>query len=403
MKLIWIFVFGLLIYLFYGIFLSRFDLGVIPGELSARDPQGFHDYSGVINVHTDLSTGSGTPIEVIAAAQEAGLDFLFLTDLNVFEPNAKQLEGYHDNLLVFVDGEYSYLNSRLLNLGVGAQRDLSGPGRAQVFFADMLGQQQRATEQGLFILAHPLKPKYAWVGEYPVGLDGIELINLKSLWQNAWLNSRWSFAWSLLIFPFNDRLALLRLFQDPREEVRLWDELNSRRPTLGIAGADAEAQLRISNNLSLNYPSYQTLFSLVRNHVLLTSELTGDGPADRAKILQALHRGQFYLALDILADPKGFMASLVDSKGNVFPPGQQMKWQEGLELVVHLPNRPQVPFEVEIYRDGERIVQANTQDTRVRLHAAGVYRVKVRVIPTLPLPDGKQWIPWIYTNPFYVR
>ncbi|MGE0762799.1 MAG: hypothetical protein AB7N80_05930 [Bdellovibrionales bacterium] len=403
MRIVWTVVIALLVYLFYGIFLSNFDLRVIPGELAARDPQGFHDYSGVINVHTNLSSGSGSPTEVIAAAQEVGLDFIFLTDLNVFEDNYKQLEGYHNNLLVFADGEFSYLNSRLLNVGVTAPRDLSGPGRAQVFFADMLGQNQRPDEQGLFILAHPLKPKYAWVGEYPVGLDGIELINLKSVWQNAWLTSRWSFFWSLLIFPFNDRLALLRLFQDPRAEVQLWDELNSRRPTFATAGADAEARLRVSNGFGLNYPSYQTLFSLVRNHVLLNTELTGDGAADRAKILQALRKGQFYLALDILADPKGFFAALIDSKGNVSPPGTQIKWQEGLELMVHLPNRPRVPFEVEIYRDGERVVQANTQDTKIRLHAPGVYRVKVRVIPTLPLPDGKQWIPWIYTNPFFVR
>ncbi len=403
MKLVWTFVTLVLAYLFYGIFLSRFDLRVIPGELTARDPQGFHDYAGVINVHTNLSSGSGSPLEVIRAAQEARLDFIFLTDLNVFDSSHKKMEGYHGNLLVFVDSEYTYLNSRLLNIGVTTERDLTGPGRAQVFFADQLGQQVRPEDQGLFVLAHPFKPKYVWVGDYPPGLDGIELINLKSLWQNAWLNSRWSFMWSLLIFPFNDRLALLRLFQDPTEEARLWDELNARRPTLAFAGTDAEASLRVSGDFVLKYPSYQTLFSLTRNHVLLTSELTGESSTDRKKILQALSRGQFYIALDILADPKGFVAALVDSKGDIHPPGSQLKWHEGLELMVHLPNRPASPFEVEIYRDGERVMQANTQDTKIRLHAPGVYRVKVRVIPTLPLPDGKKWIPWIYTNAFFVR
>jgi hypothetical protein len=33
----------------------------------------------------------------------------------------------------------------------------------------------------------------------------------------------------------------------------------------------------------------------------------------------------------------------------------------------------------------------------------GVYRLEVRVIPLLPLPDAKKWIGWIYTNPFFVK
>jgi hypothetical protein len=392
-----------MVYLFYGIFLNNFDLSVIPSELSASDPPGFHDYAGIINVHTNASTGSASPENVILAGQEAGLDYLFITDLNQFDPAAKRFEGYHNNLLVFVDGEYTYLNSRLLNIGVSTPRDLLGPGRAQVFFADVLGQTKRPRDQGLFVLAHPLKPKYTWVGEFPVGLDGIELVNLKSIWQEAWLRSRWSFFWSLVVFPFNDRLALLRLFRDPRGEVELWDNLSSRRPTLGFAGADAEAHIRIFGKWGLKYPSYETLFSLVRNHVMLTTELTGNAEDDRNKILSALAKGQFYVSLDILGDPKGFLATLTNRHGDVFPLGAKVAWQEGLNLHVHLPQRPTVPFEVEIYRDGERVVQANSQDTRIPLHAPGIYRVKVRVIPTLPLPDGKKWIPWIYTNPFYVR
>lgn len=393
----------LLIYLIYGTFLSRFDLRIIPGEIASHDPQGFHDYAGVINIHSNQSTGSGSMSDIIAAAQESGLDFIFFTDLNNFDNQNRSYEGYHDNLLVFVDGEFTFLNSRLLNLGIRSDRDLSGPGRAQVLFGDLLSQHPRSEEQGMLFLAHPMRKKFRWVGEYPPGLDGIEIINLKSLWEEAWERSRASFLWSLLIYPFNDRLALLRLFRDPTHEVRLWDELNSRRPTVGLAGADADARVRISDDYSLQYPSYQTLFGLVRNHVLLPTELTGDETADSEKILTALRRGQFYVSLDILADAKGFLAAMTTAKGDLIPPGAEIPFQEHLELLVELPHRPNVPFEVEIYRDGERIVQSNSQTTKVPIHSPGIYRIKVRVIPTLPLPDGKQWIPWIFSNPFYVR
>ncbi|MGE0527691.1 MAG: hypothetical protein AB7P49_11555, partial [Bdellovibrionales bacterium] len=68
-----------------------------------------------------------------------------------------------------------------------------------------------------------------------------------------------------------------------------------------------------------------------------------------------------------------------------------------------LPQKPDVPFDVIIYRDGLRVMTSNSQLTQYYLNTPGVYRVMVRVIPTLPLPDGKKWIPWIYTNPFYVE
>lgn len=393
----------LLIYLFYGTYLSRFDVQVLPKELLPPPAPGYHDYRGIINIHTKTSTGSGSVEEIIQSGQLAGLDFLFITDLNVFDTDQRDRERYADNLLVFVDGEYSYLNSRLLSLGGKVPTDLAGPSRAQGYFSDLLSQRRRAEELGLLILAHPLKPNYSWSGEFPQGLDGLELVNLKSVWQAGWIRSRLSFLWSLLIFPFNDRLALLRLFKDPVEEAQLWDQLATKRPMLAIAGADAEAQIKITDEMRLKYPSYQTLFSLVSNHLLLRSELTGEIKADRRKILEALRQGQAYVALDILGDPKGFYAQILGPKGEVYPIGSELTWQEGLELEVHLPEKPLVPFEIEIYRNGQRLMQIDSQSTRVPLHLDGNYRVKVRVIPTLPLPDGKQWIPWIFTNPFYVK
>ncbi len=166
----------LLIYLIYGTFLSRFDLRIIPGEIASHDPQGFHDYTGVINIHTNQSSGSGSMSEIISAAQESGLDFIFFTDLNSFENENRAYAGYHDNLLVFVDGEFTFLNSRLLNLGIRADRDLSGPGRAQVLFGDLLSQYPRNEDQGMLFLAHPMRKKFRWIGDYPPGLDGIEVI-----------------------------------------------------------------------------------------------------------------------------------------------------------------------------------------------------------------------------------
>ncbi len=389
------------VYLIYGLYLAQYDVRIFPEDLVPDSPRGFFDYKGVTNVHTQMSSGSGDFAQVIAAAQESNLDFLSVTDLNVYD-KPSTLAGYHGALLVMMDGEYSYLNSRLLNIGATTGRHLQGVGRSQVLFADLLSQEEKDPDVGLLILAHPTKPKYGWSGEYPVGLDGIEVINLKNVWQDAWIQNKLSFLVSLLILPFNEKLALLRLFKSPDEELRLWDSLNSERKIVGIAGADAEAKMIMGSSF-FRYPRYQTLFSLVRNHVLVKSELTGNAAGDVEKIAQAFRMGQLYMSLDILGNPKGFNAVLKRASGPVFPIGSRVPFEKGLSLEVGLPRKPDVPFDIVIYKNGERMLTSNSQTTQYFINSPGVYRVMIRVIPTLPLPDGKKWIPWIYTNPFYVE
>lgn len=389
------------VYLIYGLYLASYDVRIFPEDLVPDSPRGFFDYKGVTNVHTQMSSGSGDFSQVIDAAQESNLDFLSITDLNVYDkPNS--LAGYHGHLLVMMDGEYSYLNSRLLNIGATTARHLQGVGRSQVLFADLLSQKEKDKDVGLLILAHPTKPKYGWTGEYPVGLDGIEVINLKNVWQEAWTQSKPSFLLSLLILPFNEKLALLRLFKNPEEELRLWDSLNGQRKVVGIAGADAEAKLAVGGSF-LRFPTYQTLFSLVRNHVLVKSELTGNAIGDVEKIAQGFRQGQLYMSLDILGNPKGFNAIVKRGGGATIPIGARLPFEKGLSLEVQLPQKPKVPFDVVIYKDGERMMTSNSQTTQYFINGPGVYRVMIRVIPTLPLPDGKKWIPWIYTNPFYIE
>lgn len=402
MKIFNFVVFPLFLFVFYGAYLFQYNLKIIPQELVSSHPVGYYDYKGVLNVHTNISTGSGTHEEVIRAAQRAGLDFLSFSDLNVFETQEK-IEAYYDNVLVFADGEYSYLNSRLLNLFATSREHLQGVGRSQIFFNDLLNSDPKPSESGILLLAHPFKPDYSWSGEYPVGLDGIELINLKQIWQKAWLTRKASFFWSLMIYPFNDRLAFIRLVEDLDQEVALLDRLSQKRHTIGISGSDAEAKFLFGENSLFRFPSYETLFGISTNHVLLRSELTGNEQSDRDKISQAIRRGNFYVSFDLLANPKGFNAILRSADGKSYLMGSEVKWKKGMELEVILPHKPQVPFDVDIYKDGELMVVSNSQGTQFQVPGPGVYRVKVRVIPTFPLPDGKRWVPWIYSNPFFIK
>lgn len=384
----------------YGLILSQMNVNVIQERLEPSNFPGYYDYRGASNVHTSLGLGSGTANEVIKGAQEAGLDFLFMTDLNLFGEPAVP-DAYHRQLLVMSAAEYSYLDSRLLLYDLAKRHELETLGQAQVLLADLLSQSGSDEQQDLIVLAHPFKPGFSWSGAYPSGLDGIEVINLKSVWQQAWNNSKISFLWSALVYPFNSQLALLRLYEEPQKELALWDQLSASRRTIGMAGAEATAKTSPIGSFYLKFPAYQTSFGLVSNHVLLRSELTGEVESDRRKILKALSNGQFYFSLDVLGNPKGFAAYIQDGE-RTLPMGSRVKWSPGMKIMVHLPRKPRTPFETAFLKDGQHIMSSNSVDTEYEIHGPGVYRVVVRIFTALTLPDGQRWISWIYSNPFYV-
>lgn len=389
----------------YGLVTSQFHVGVLPDELEPKNHPGLYDYRGVTNVHTNRGTGSGSPPSVIREAQEANLDFLFLTDLNPFGPLFEETptpEGYYRKLLVMAGSEFSYLESRLLAYDLDRRHALENLGQAQVLLADLLSQTGSDAQRDLIVMAHPKKPGYSWSGPFPPGLDGIEVINLKSVWQQAWSESKISFLWSLFIYPFNSQLALLRLYDEPQAELALWDQLSRQRPTVGFAGSEATAKTSPVGSFFLRFPSYQTSFGLVTNHVLLKAELTGEAESDRKKILKAMSDGQFYMSLDLLGNPKGFAAFVQDGEKTHLM-GSRVKWAPGMKIVVHLPKKPKVPFEAAFIKDGQHVMSSNSTDTEFEVHGPGVYRVIVRVFMFLTLPDGQRWTTWIYTNPFYVE
>lgn len=389
------------IFFVYWLVLSQLQVSVLPEELEPANYPGFFDYRGITNVHSDRGMGGAPPQDVIRAAQDAGLDYLFITDLNVFgEPPVP--EGYHRQLLVMSGDIYSYLESRLILYDRLHRHSIDSLGQAQVLLADLLSQSGPDSESDLIMLAHPSKPGFAWTGPYPSGLDGIEVINMKSVWQHAWSNSKLSFIWSALVYPFNPQFALLRLYEEPQEELNLWDQLSSQRPTIGIAGAEATARAGPFGSGYIRFPSYQRSFSLLSNHVLLRSELTGEPEGDRRKLLSAMAAGQFYMCLDVLGNPKGFTAYIKDGD-RVIPMGSKVKFTPGMKLFVHIPRKPKVPFETKFLKDGQEQMASNSLDTDYEIHGKGVYRVIVRVFPTLTLPDGQRWMTWIYSNPFYVE
>lgn len=385
----------------YGLYVSQYEPLVINEDALSSQSIEYFDYKGVLNIHTDMSIGSEPLSKVAIAAKESGLDFILATDLNQFH-NLENFEGYYDHTLILNGGKYSYLDSRLNFYSLKSTQIGYALGEAQIFFSDYLSQDRSHDNQSLVWLAHPFRAGYDWNGEIPAGMNGMEILNLKSLTNQTLGISKLSVLWSLLIYPFNPKLSLVRLFNEPSEELNLFDNVSQKRRFVAFAGAEASARAIPFADFLVKFPSYQRLFNVFNTHIILKSELTGQLASDREKVIEALAAGQFYIGMDLIGNPKGFSAILKDGhKGYLM--GSKVKLRKGQHLQVELPGEPNSFFEIVLYRNGLRAETINAAQANFEIKEPGTYRIQVRVCPQLPLPDAKRWLTWIYTNNFYVE
>ena len=257
---------------------------------------GFVRVSGVAHIHTTHSDGGGTIANVESAAASAGLDFVIITDHNSLA--GKPREGYGDTgVLTIVGMEVSNHEGHLLAVGLPAPAyRFSGDGLETLRDLDDLG--------GRAFAAHPESPRddLRWTGWSLPGDWGVEVLNGDSQWRQAGWTSLLGTA---LLYPLNRDYSLLRLMRRPVALSR-WDDLLARRHAPAIAGADAHGTLRPAPSLSLPWPTYEAVFRIAQNHVLLERPLTGNAPADTAAILAALGRGRAYIGVNALAPADRF-------------------------------------------------------------------------------------------------
>ncbi|MBI3931955.1 MAG: CIA30 family protein [Acidobacteria bacterium] len=370
----------LAVFVLLGAYLLHAALWRPLGVTGEPPADGFRRVAGVVHVHTTASDGGGTPQEVIASARAAGLDFLVLTDHNNLD--AKAFEGRHDRLLVLVGTEISTTAGHVLGMGI--------PDPTFRFSGDAEDALDDVRELGgVSFAAHPTSPlpAFRWTGWGLSGPWGVELINGDSQWREAgWLR----LARTAVLYAANRRYALLTSLSPPDATLARWDSLLRQRNAAGLAGADAHSHVRLGKQAGVRFPSYEALFGLVRNHVLLEGPPTGDPAADGRAILGALARGRSYVALDALAPAGGF--SFVAERdggrwtmGDVVPAGGPVTFRAGGQLPAGA--------RLLLLRDGRVVSQSET-----RLEFAspepGVYRVEVRL---------RGWdVPWVISNPLYV-
>ncbi len=394
------FAFLLIFFFIYGFYLSQFEFNFIPRKVKTTDS--YYDYRIGMNIHTNLSIGSEPLSVILSEARLAQNKFILVTDLN---PQMKIPEdSYLQNIGVLQGAKYGYKDSRLIYFSTAEKSLGIRTGESQLRLSDLLSEEPSKNSNAVTILAHPYKAGFNWTGEIPVGLDGVEIVNLKSMSQSSWNYSKLSTFWSLLLYPFNPKLALIRLFQEPSEELFLFDEVSQKRKFVAFQGAEASARAIPLADWLIKFPSYERVLSIASNHLLLTSELSGNMFEDRKKILSALKTGQFYICFDALGDPKGFETYIYqEGSSKKSSLGATVERAKKLRLYFKLPAEPTSFYEVILLRNGKKIDTMNTFEGVFSISEAGTYRIQVRISPRLPLPDAIKWLTWIYTNNFYVK
>ena len=387
-------------YFSFGFYLATFKIQIFEEDKERAHPF-YYDYRGVSHVVTSFSKGSATPAEILLQGANAKLNYLFFTDLNIMD-RPYNVSGYQGNVFTFSNQKISYLDSHILIYSKNAEFYFNSMSQAHAQLHQHFSEQKSKEKSYLAVLAHPFKKHHQWTGEFPVGLDGIEVINMRHLWQKTWMENKATFFLSILTYPFNPQMALLRLIERPSKEIELWDHLTKVRQTLGFLGNETTAKIFNILGLNFTFPSYTKSFEFASNHILLASELTGYVESDREKIFGAIENGHFYFAFDSLGPPRGF-ASYMRQKDQRFLMGSKLSWSENLKLYIDLPYGLQVPYKIEVYRNGTLYFQSTEMKEAIQVKEPGRYRIEVKIKPDLPFPDSERWFGWIYTNPFYVN
>lgn len=351
-----------------------------------------HEVVGNLHCHTSYSDGHGTHNDIARAAIDAGLDFVVVTDHNVWVDG---MDGYRylgtDKVLLLAgeeihDQDRQPQKNHLLVFETGAE--------LAAFATDpqaLLDAIQ--AHHGLSFIAHPHDPgaplfneaDLSWESWDVEGYDGIELWNYMSEFKSK-LSSRLK----ALFLAYNPGF----IAEGPSQQVlERWDlMLLEGKRVFAIGSSDAHAIPHRMGPLKRVVFPYEFLFRAINTHVLLEQQLSGDAPKDRALIFEAIRRGCCFVGYDLPAPTRGFRFSAHGDRDEV-PMGGELTRRFGVTLQVHLPRRAQI----RLLRDGQLLHSWNDSESAVHtVRDAGAYRVEIH------LRSKGRMRGWIYSNPIFI-
>jgi hypothetical protein len=348
----------------------------------------YREYVGNTHVHSVYSDGEATYQQIAAAAAEAKLNFVIVTDHNV---RPEGLEGYRGQTLV-LSGEEAHNVRRQPSanhlLVFGLEQDIA----PYSFGSTQALVRAVRRRDGVCYIAHPIErsspigPDLAaipWTVWPPDDIHGIELWNYMSEFKGL--------LWSKAVAPIFAFLPELGIRGPYRATLRLWDELLSQGYRIAvIGGADAHGKTYTMGPLRRQIFPYEYLFRCVNTHILTKSSLTGEVNEDKALIHEALRAGRTWVGYDLPHSTRGFRC-LAQSGSASAVPGEELRRLGAITITVALPAKG----EIHLRRDGKVIRRRVGRSLKYTSVKAGIYRVEV-----YRRFRGHR-VGWIFTSPIY--
>ena len=353
--------------------------------------------AGAYHIHTNRSDGSGSPDDVAAAAARAGLQFIILTD-HGDGTRAPDPPQYRSGVLVIDAVELSTASGHYIAIGLErAPYPLRGEPRDVIEDVRRLG--------GFGVVAHPdsSKPSLRW-GDWDAPFDAMEWLNTDTKWRDE---GPLRLVRALLQYPFRPVETLASLLNRPEATLARWDALTQRRPVVALAGADAHARTGWTDEDANGYrrawfleiPSYEAVLRTFAMRVSIDRPLVPpeDAAAAAAQIIRALTSGRVYSAIDAIASPATLEFSAA-SGGWTAKPGESLDATGPLSLIAR--SNGASGGVIVLRKDGRILTQNPLPELRFESPANhGTYRVEIY----LSSGPGRPPVPWIVSNPIYVR
>jgi hypothetical protein len=344
---------------------------------------GKYDYKGIIHCHSTYSDGTGDMEEIGKAANDAGLDFVMMTDHDQMKPVEDGQEKWNGSSIIICGTEITPDKNHFIVFGDKKLKDVEK--------LRALKPQEyidAVAAQGWFgFIAHPDHggtakfgiPSYRWedwnVGTY----CGMGLWDLMTDWQSQLDREDVSME---VYTEFEDWLSGPRI-----ETLKRWDELNKKGKVVGIGEIDNHKYKKEYNGQTLEIFPYETAFKTISNHILLDKPLEKDFKKAKKQVLEALKHGSVYVSFDWWDDPTDFSFE-IDNGKKVAGMGDTIELGEKTELVASFPQEGLL----NVYKNGESILEEEGDEILVDLTEPGAYRVEAM----------RNDIVWILSNNIYV-
>jgi hypothetical protein len=363
----------------------------LPARPLALDTQALVDapvVRGAYHVHSNRSDGTGSVRQIALAAGRAGLSFVILTDHGDGRRQADAPE-YVDGVLVIDGTEVSTTRGHVAALGMKpAPYPLDGEPHAVIEDITRLG--------GVAIVAHPGSPKEAlrW-SDWNAPFHGLEWLNGDSEWRDEGVAR---LAKTLLTYTFRRPETLATLLDRPDEVLRQWDALLAKRAVVALAAGDAHGGLShgADRRLSVRFPGYEQVFRSM-SIAIPRLALAGDAAIDAELIITAIMEGNVFSAIDAVARPAAF--GFVGTSGGVRA-GVGGRLPVGEPVAFSVTSNAPGDARVVLLKDGAPVAETRGATLAHTAPAGpGVYRVEVH----LPGAPGEPPVPWLLSNPIYVR